>query len=473
MPNRRKAFVVPKRVPKSISGPMERELQRLLKEKTSPAKVDKFIRTLIDKAARGKSSTATRLLKELSKPLSVKLGSEILKLTKTPGEGVTAPLDSEVPFSTNLTVRNISGANRLYAASEHKVNFKSGLPEGRWLRNLKQSNGESVLTTVSTIVSDQGSLSVNRTELVQDFGFNQKLQLMVNTDLFGFTINEMYNEFKLSTLDSSHVADQIVYGAVSKLSSMVTITNLNRYVPAKLKLHLCRITNNFVNYATAFDEGLNDVSGTQIEGAMPEKWQLSFNNTTNYLGIRTLVDPATKGIKAAPSWRTNIEIVDTCKVKLSAGDHAFVKYVHELGRGLRVDKIYGMEEDNTVSSNHPITYVLFIEAEGEKVEAVSNTDSNKIYKGTSIGSLSFEFKKQITGSRPVVETIDMQNAGSYKGWRGENYAIRVYSKRSQLPDTSKTFNVDFVDVKAGVGGTHNIPIMSDAIETEAGRNVTP
>ena len=127
-----------------------------------------------------------------------------------------------------------------------------------------------------------------------------------------------------------------------------------------------------------------------------------------------------------------------------------------------------MEEDNTVSGNHPITYCLFIEAEGEKVEAIDVSNADKIYKGTSIGSLAFEFKKQITGSRPVVETLDMQNTASFKGWKSDKYAIRVYSNRPSYGSaTLKTFNVDFDQI--GPAGTHIIPVMSDATEVDAGR----
>jgi hypothetical protein len=276
-------------------------LKKIISGSASPEKIDRFIRNVIDKAAGGKSQTAARLLKELSKPLSVKVGESITKLVKTPGEGVTAPLDTTVPFFTTSINRKVSGSNRLYTATEHKIHFKSGLPTGSWLKSLRKMNGETTATTVSTITTDQGPLSTEREALVEDFGFNQKLQLMVNTDLFGFPLSELYSEFELSTLDSSTIADQVVYGAVSRLRSIATVTNLNRYVPVKLKLHLCRISNLFVNYATAFDEGLNDVLGTQVEGAMPERWQLSFNNSTNYLGIRTLVDPATSGVKAGPS----------------------------------------------------------------------------------------------------------------------------------------------------------------------------
>ena len=205
----RAAFASPvtaRRVPRAVSDPIANQLKRIIKGNASPEKIDRFIRNIIDKAAGGKSSTAARLLKELSKPLSVKVGESITKLVKTPGEGVTAPLDTTVPFSTLQSNRRVSGANRLYNATEHKLHFKSGLPAGQWLKSLKKMNGETTLTPVSTITTEQGALSVNRSELVEDFGFNQKLQLMINTDLFGWELQEMYSEFQLSSLDSSPVA---------------------------------------------------------------------------------------------------------------------------------------------------------------------------------------------------------------------------------------------------------------------------
>ena len=152
----RTAFVSPstaRRVPRSVSDPLIGQLKKIISGSASPEKIDRFIRNVIDKAAGGKSQTAARLLKELSKPLSVKVGESITKLVKTPGEGVTAPLDTTVPFFTTSINRKVSGSNRLYTATEHKIHFKSGLPTGSWLKSLRKMNGETTATTVFTIGS--------------------------------------------------------------------------------------------------------------------------------------------------------------------------------------------------------------------------------------------------------------------------------------------------------------------------------
>ena len=147
---------------------------------------------------------------------------------------------------------------------------------------------------------------------------------------------------------------------------------------------------------------------TQTDGAMPHTYQLNVPSSQNFLGTKVFVDPRTAGIKVSDKFKAANEIVETKTVRLSAGDHIELNYIHNFGRGIRLDKLHGLREDGSTVPSFPYTYTLMVEAFGEKVECYNAALPNAIYKGTCVGTLAFEFSRRVEGISDSRNTIDNQ-----------------------------------------------------------------
>jgi len=455
----------PKRNARPTKSANPGSMRTKVAKEVSPARVHDFITKVIETAIRGKSPTAVKFLTEISKPFAFKVADSIVKLVNAPASGVTAPEGTELPLFTKAAHKRISGKNHLYTAKEYKVKFTSGKEPGSWLKGLKRTNGNSVLQLNDT--TRQYPLeSANRSKLVTNIGFNQKLQTAISTDLFGFTFSSLKPYFGTDDFDSSHIKEQIAYGAVSNLQSRATITSLNRYVPTYVKMNLCRIEATSDHWSNAFKEGMNTSLLAQVDGAMPFYWQQNTPPLPDLLGTPVFVDPKTPGIKGAEKFKANIHVVASKTIKLYAGDRIKLDYDHMCGSGIRVDKLHGIDRDTSWDNDHPVTYCLMIESWGEEVDAHSAVSADNIIKGTCTASLQFEFSKRMIGSLPLVDHNNILSGDPVKGFKSTDFAIKVYSKNSIGAATRRYFG-EYSALNDPAG--YSIPVMSDAFETEAAR----
>lgn len=451
-------------IPGYIKTPLVKELQKVASEKASPKKVTSFVEKVIDKAAGGRSSTASRILKELAKPIGVKVADGIMKMADPPTGGVLSPETVAQPFVASDGVKRISGSNGLYIAREHKVKFSFGPPPGQWLRDMARLGGTNKKVISDTSV-DYPLTELERANLNKTYGLNQKLNLAVSTNHFGFTRTDLLSLLDLNDITSSKLREQSCYASISSLNSNVTITSLNKYVPCYVKLYLCRlkVTKNEWDKIVTYTANTFSDPTVQLEGHMPVYLQQS-TISDKHLGESVLVDPKSKGIRSADIWDASVEVVQVKKVKLSAGDRVKVSYQHKTGSGIRVDKLHGMLSNTNFAAEHPITYCLMVEAWGEEVDAHTVAATTNVIKGTCPGALQFEFDKSISGSRVPSLPGSAINTGPNQGYLSSHYAIKVYNKDIIESTTARRYNADY----SQLGSLYEIPLMSAAYEVEAG-----
>lgn len=455
---------LPKRISSKKFKPMAEDIGKMIGTQATPARVERFINVVIDKAVRGKSSTAAAILKRLAKPISVKVSDGIMKVGKPPITGIASPSNVEVPVLENNSIRRVSGYNNLYNAKEHKVNFTVGGPPGKWLRSCKINNGEiSRLLNDSSV--DYPLDHTNRGLFTKFVGFNQKLVYAVDTNFFGFEPSQLESYVGQTTFDSSLSKEQKAYAAISKLSSYMTITSLNKYVPVYVKLYLCRHKVPSDTWTDLITSTVSNSLVTQGDGLMPIYLQQTLP-ASDILGSYAYVDPKSKGIRSADTFNLNAEIISTKKIKLPAGDRIKVSYDHLCPSGVRVDKIHGINRDVDYRSDSAITYCMFMEIWGEEVDAYSLAldSSGKVMKGTSTSVIQFEFSKKMYGSVPATIPLRAQNLGADEGYDTTQFLIKVYSDMLTQNTTRRYFSP-----YSSLGVDYEIPIMSDSTSESAGR----
>lgn len=460
------AFTVPKniRVPKYISTPLQKELEKIISTNTSPERISRFITNLITKAAKGKSGTASRILKELAKPVSVKVSEGIAKLVDAPTGGVSAPEGSMIPVTESLTWKQVSGRNNLYTAKEYKVSFTAGNTSGRWMRDISRTNGTSVVKVSDTTEQYKFGNPV-RPNLLITAGANQKKQVMINPVHFGFTAQEVTPLFSLAALDTSKIHEQKAYGAISNLTSHLTITSLNRYIPMYVKVHLLALTNPSLTVSEAFLQGTNATTVSQANAAMPLYTQQTIAVSNDFYSDVD-VDPQSKGVLSSDAFTANFHRVQTKSVKLSAGDRLKIKYDHLFGSGMSLDSLYSVVKDTAnYSSTFPITFVVMLEVYGEEVDVYNASTISEVIKASAPVAFQLEMSRSRKGVRPLLSSVNQQNqSGTDAGWFASSYAVKVYTKSPVRAQFRRWY-----DVYQNLDVTYKVPVMSDASEQDAGR----
>lgn len=451
---------IPKRLPKQYLDPLQKEGLKLLGKNSTPERVNKFLNFAIDKAARGKSSTAARYLKELSKPLSYDISGRILRMIRTPVSGVVSPPGVQSVMEESSSIHRLSGANNTLHAREHRINFKTGLNKRRWIKQTIIENGE-VNRKLKDTTEDFPLEDLARNALLIKAGANRKMQKMVDPDYFGFSHADLQSFFDITSHTGSTIREQIAYGAISKLVSKSTITNMNKYIPVHVKASLLRPKVVGVDPITQWLKCFNTTTTVQIEGAIPLYTQLTNSASSSIFGNTQLVDPKSKGVKASEVFNSSFEVVESKKVKLLSGDRLKINYEHLCGSGVRLDKLHGMQTDTGFSTKHPVTYMLFLEMWGEEVDVMSNTSTSQIIKATAPVAVQFEYEKIVHGVRPSTTAADMQTSA---GYTSNHFAVKLYSK-SPLVTTNRRWN----DSYANLGTTYIVPVMSDSTNRDGGQ----
>lgn len=459
---------VPMRLPKSMRDELQKELEKIVKTNTNPERVKTFVDKVIDKAAKGKSHYAAELLKQLAKPLAVKTGEAITRLVLPPEAGATSPSGTAIPMTSGINVHRISGANKLYTAHEHVIKFTSGSKYGRWMKEMMKTHGTSSVKDAAT--DEQYLLDDPERDLLTKYaGANQKIQLIPRTAWFGYSSQSFDSAFpNLFALQSSHMREQVAYGAISNLISNCTVTSLNKYFPIYLKVHLVALKNTMVLPRTLIERGSNASIITQDDGAMPLYCQQDvFWNDNFTAGVH--VDPKSKGVLASVNFKEMAQIIETRKVKLAAGDRCTINYNHMLPSGLKLDRLYAIRKENDVYAEPvPITYFLMLEAYGEECDVYSATDNANVIKATAPLAIQMEFSRYRKGVRPETTATEAFNSASYKGWLSNDWAVKVYTKSPIKSGASRWFG-DYSKLNTGGVGGYYVPVMSDAAERDAGQ----
>lgn len=459
----RGGFATPRRVPSHISKPLQRELEKIASTNVSPERVSKFIDRLVDRAARGKSSFAVRMLKELAKPASIRISGKVLSLLDSPSEGISSTPGSPIPAMEEQSKSRISGRNSLYSMSEYKYNFSAGNSSGTWLRGIEKTNGLSIIKDVDSTENLKLD-DANRSLLTVKGGANQKIQISMNLNYFGWTNQEIASHFSLSSLDTSQIRDQSAYGAIKKLNSKISFTSLNKYVPIFVKLYFLKQIIPNVTTSLAFQSCCNTDINTQENASMPRYWQQAVPSANSYYTY-VYVDPKSRGVRGSDNFLTNFEVVKTKKFKLYAGDRLKVNYDHLFGSGVRLDSLYSfLKEAAIFTEATPITYNLMVEIWGEEVDVASINVPQNTIKATAPFAIQMEYSKTREGVRPLERAGDQLVSGSPGGWIVASYATKVYTK-APIDTTSRRW----YDSYGNLDTTYYVPVMSDATAQSGGQ----
>lgn len=426
--------------------------------------------SLLRQASKTTTDKAKSLLNEVTKNAKIRVGKVEVSMARNPNAGVTGPTKVKSPMEEISSRHAISGKNHLFTAHKHTWHVTCGKEPAAWLKRAAVDNGTDHNKFRDTLeIYDMDN--ANRSDLSKDFGFNQKLQWFVNPLHFGWRMDDLDSEYSFNDdYNSSKIAEQAAYMGVTKLRSVAKITNMNRYVPLKLKVSLVNIRYD-LRPELVMEQSCNSDVLDQDNGAMPIAVQFTPNTAGTAFGDYVLVDPDSKGVKSANIFKDTCSIIATKSFKLAAGDHLELTYDQLCGSGLRLDKLFGMDDTTGINSATPITYTLLIEACGEQVELVNVNDPTIVMKGSCIGNIQCEFSKFIYGVNSSKDAFEVINPavglGSYQGWRTRRFATRVYSKSVTANFTNKKYNLshNLVD-----NVNYSIPIMSDATVTTAGTN---
>lgn len=456
---------------KSVSAKAKKALVKEAKDvfgkHYTPERLATFVSKAAEATARGRSQTARRVIDLLAVPLHVGVAEGVMRLLPPPIAGVASSDKKSLPNITSLNTSLISGKNSLYNAKEHKLKFTSGREPGSWLRSIEKLNGSHTIQ-VNNTTEQYPLVDTDRAYLVKNYGLNQKMQLAVNTERFGFTFSSLLDYFSIGTYDTNKIRTQVAYGAISKLTSKATITSMNRYVPVFVKVSLCRVETAINHFEGAFQEGINSTNIQQIDGAMPLFYQQENNQAGTLLGESISVDPKTPGVRASEKFKAAVQVLESKTVKLYAGDRIKLQYDHLCGSGVRLDKLHGVDRDSSWNNDHPITYSLMIESWGEEVDAYLYSNPDHVIKGTAPGSLQFEFSKHVTGIAPLKTGAEQQNTGANDGYFSNRYAVKVYTK-SPLTSQVRRYFGTYADLTTTTANGYRIPVMSDATVGEAGK----
>lgn len=427
--------------------------------------------SLLRSAKQKTTNEAKEFLNRVVRDTTINVGKTKVKMVRNPSLGVVGSPNSKSP-SEEMSARNsISGSNHLFSAHKHSWNVTAGQKPSKWLNTQATLGGESKIKFRDTIETYDME-NVNRSALSRDFGFNQKLQWFISNTQFGFRADDLDQEFSFSgEYDSSRIADQTTYLGIKSLLSKAKITNMNRYVPVKVKVSLISLLRNY-DPDDIMLESANNNPTSQEEGAMPIAFQYSpITNNPTAIGESVLVDIKSPGVKAANSWKDGATTIATKTFKLAAGDNLEVNYNQLCGSGVRLDKLFGYQDSNSYKATKPITFSLLIEAYGEEVELVDVLDTTKVMKGSCIGNIQCEFSKYINGvapSRSARAVInDGVSLGSNRGWYSKRFATKVISKTTTANFTVKKYNLNHNLVD---DVNYSIPVMSDSIKVTAGTN---
>lgn len=464
--------VTSKRLPRSISDPLFNEFRKIIKSNASPERVRNLTNKIIDKAVSGKSATASRILKEMAKPLSLKVGEGLMRLTEAPSQGGSTRQAQNIPFIETHNYKRVSGSNQLYINHEHNIKFVAGNTSGSWLRTIAKTNG--TLTRKHRDTSENYQLgNVTRSELISTAGANQKRILMINPRWFGFQNTEITPSFSLASYDTNQVRDQKAYGAISKLGSYMSFTNMNKLVPIKVKFYLLNNKIPSLSYDTAFKQTYNTTTISQDNGAIPVTQQISTGFTGEFYS-NLLTDPLGKGVRGSDNFKANFDIIASKSIKLAAGDTVNLSYDHLFGSGIRLDVLYSMiKESSNYTSNPQITYSLMIEFEGIMVDAYLIADPNSVIKCTAPCAVQMEFKKTISGVLPSATGGEQHNTGSFNGYIASDFAVKVYTTSPTVGNIRRwSGSYSELNDVANPSG-YRVPLMSPSFEADAGSVTAP
>jgi len=307
----------------------------------------------------------------------------------------------------------------------HKTTFQSGKNTSRAIKNLIKQNGSLYKVLHDTKINYQAN--AQRETLTFDTGFNQRsfygAPAVVQVPLSQF-VDSLKQGQPATALEHADRQDYYTH-AVASVKNQFMFHNQAANFPAKLKVHVCRVTN-YDQVGLTPCEVINAAFHSLQQpipaeyGKVPLFYQHSDIISTS--GLSPLNEARLvyssnkgKGLKASTIFRSAVELVKTFSKELQPGDFWNFNHIHHCGSGLDSRVLFeaqvGTGAGSTIPQRRdfPLTYLYIFELAGKTVEGYINvggplseegTTFNQ-FIGTSPSFISFEQKASVYGAKNI------------------------------------------------------------------------
>lgn len=401
-----------------------------------------------------------------AKKLSARVGNMYASIIDAPPDEYLGKTSSIPAVSTEKLI-SLTGGNDIYRSKVHRIIFTAGDYSTKAVKAAAKLNGINTWNhqdSIRTTLSD-----VDRASLIYSTGFNQKCQMTMGESFF-WSVDDLYDIMDLASLSDRTNAEQVLYANILNLKTNIKITNLNKYLPMIIKIHMVKFSDPANNYRDLIQLTTNSDITTPTQGVntMPVWNQLTVSANSS-MGDYVYVDPKSNGIMSSNEWKAKCEIVRTFTKQIDSGDILDFNYIHRCGPGARVDKIAGAWRASDSSTIQPVTYVPLIEFYGPLVEGYRADNAVYRWLGTGPGAIAFEYKKSLVAANEHTETR-VYNDGTSGGMLANRIGMRVYTRDIVRKDaTTRIKNVSYSNIvtSAGTSSQLIIPLMVDEVAANA------
>lgn len=451
------AFVTPspdKIVAKDTLGFLAKEMNKQKKQ-------------FFDIAVKGKiEDILPKAYKEHSRLISTALETELTNTTVGVIDhikgGITNRGAQKYGFFKKESTSSLNVSNAVQGVSEKvRTRFVTGQPSTNSVLRMSEIFGSSTYTLFNT----ETDFKEGRSDaLSQTFGFNQKSFTFLSS-VFTPNVRDYKSLFGMDDYSFPKFNDQTAYGLAMQEEIKFKITNLNKYLPINIDVHLVEfqdreLTNSgLCNICFSKNLSKNNSSGT-----IPEKYQLKDSQESSVGGImyhKSVLTSKKARLEMSPAFRQNAKIAKTIRKKLDPGVIWDLGLTFHLGAGICLDQLfYDSIQTSSKLDSQPSTYAIIFECVGTDTTLVEATKGVKQeHIGTGAGSFCWECKKLIKVANNDVNL-------SKSGFESSKAAIKLYSRDVSL---EKEFNVDFDNIahEETVNGFYE-PIRSSILIKEGG-----
>lgn len=356
----------------------------------------------------------------------------------------------------------------------HKTKFVSGPMPTSTINRIAKNNGTERIKRLDTEVN-QGSDSTNRQYFNIPYGFNQKAFGMFDSNSY-WSLNDIYSTSGI-TLISTDSDEQVqkVYWCSKSFSNRYKILNTNKYLKAKVKIHLFK-QNHMPLSALGICSAFGSTSvATPNTGAIPANYQLA-DRATSPGSVRAIIyaDPKLTTIKSSESVNVDMTLVKTFSKTLGPSELWQFDHTHYTGPGMRMDNLFATKSytDDYDPQAAAFYYPMF-EVVGPEVECYDSQDDNLTFIGTGSGKIQFEFSKT---AEVCLAQSDLSNISQSPGFTTSNWAYRIFNKYvpSLTGSNAKIFNVAYDNIlrdgDPSATGKYIIPVATDYTITRGGKD---
>lgn len=401
---------------------------------------------------------ASAALKKAKLPKAAEVRKRIAGTIYSVADDAISGGKGDVPFvqGESTRVRNIGsvGMNQ----KRHITRFEAGKLATRTNRQLCKMHGTTTDVLLDTIrAATYSSGTALRNHLTQVTGFNQKFIGLPNFALW--TAKDFHDAFTLANYSPPATKLQRNLVATTKLGRTLTILNTGRYIKSHVTIKLYRNIASHQVPRTIYTQATSsvaEIAGVQIEGKMPQRYQLEGYTNEGENGFTYMRTDPMGSLAYAPAWTDSMEFVRSFKKVLEPGESWEWTEILHCGAGLDLG-VLNERYANAVTAS--FGYVPVIEFHGPKVLGCYAANSDENFIGTAPSYIQFECKKWHETCNASHNTNTGWASSNTGGIITDRYMVRSFTKKQD--EDSKIFNVDISN------------ITDDPTDTAAGRLFIP